>query len=61
MFVKKKEKKRKRTEAEVSEGQNSAVREEPPKKVKKTRKKELSKAEEKLASRCVGGAFLKRD
>lgn len=45
----------------MSEGQSSAVREEPPKKVKKTRKKELSKAEEKLASRCVGGAFLKRD
>ncbi|XP_052527812.1 RNA-binding protein 34 isoform X1 [Tympanuchus pallidicinctus] len=44
--------KRKHTEAEkVSEGQSSSVREEPPKKVKKTRKKELSKAEEKLAKR----------
>uniref|UniRef100_A0A8B9MR75 RNA binding motif protein 34 n=1 Tax=Accipiter nisus TaxID=211598 RepID=A0A8B9MR75_9AVES len=46
-------KKRKRTEEaeEVSEGQNSSVTPEPPIKVKKARKKELSKAEKKMANR----------
>ncbi|XP_072188361.1 RNA-binding protein 34 [Excalfactoria chinensis] len=44
--------KRKRAEAErLTEGQSSPVTEEPPKKVKITRKKELSKAEEKVAER----------
>ncbi|XP_069656825.1 RNA-binding protein 34 [Haliaeetus albicilla] len=46
-------KKRKRTEEaeEVSEDQTSSVTQEPPIKVKKARKKELSKAEKKLANR----------
>ncbi|NXH16070.1 RBM34 protein, partial [Bucco capensis] len=46
------ENKRKCTEVEkVSEEQSSSVMQEPPVKVKKARKKELSKAEKKLANR----------
>ncbi|NXG78234.1 RBM34 protein, partial [Baryphthengus martii] len=48
----KENKKRKHTEVEkVSEDQSSPVRQEPPIKAKKARKKELSKAEAKLANR----------
>ncbi|NXW15511.1 RBM34 protein, partial [Circaetus pectoralis] len=49
----KENKKRKHTEEaeEVSEDQNSSVTQEPPIKAKKARKKELSKAEKKLANR----------
>ncbi|NXI70508.1 RBM34 protein, partial [Anseranas semipalmata] len=45
-------KKRKHAEVEKASGdQSSSIRQEPPTKVKKTRKKELSKAERKLANR----------
>lgn len=49
----KENKKRKRTEEveKVSEDQCSSVVQEPPVKAKKPRKKELSKAEKKLANR----------
>lgn len=49
----KEDKKRRHTEvvAEVAEDQGSSVTQEPPVKAKKARKKELSKAEKKLAHR----------
>ncbi|NXL63444.1 RBM34 protein, partial [Chordeiles acutipennis] len=49
----KENKKRKRTEEveKVSEDQSSSLKQEPPIKAKKTKKKELSKAEEELANR----------